>query len=168
MIQVDADALKKQFMVDIDVEVRDANPTLVKLFYGRLRELDRVEVEASGHSEMAAIWWSYRRSHYCKVGLVNGKVAAIWGVGGSLLGGTGLAWLLTTPEMEKVATSTIVQIGRSEVASMMALYPTLENNILQRYKKAIRLLMLLGFEIVGFPVKIGNEHFVKMRASLEG
>ena len=111
-----------------------------------MRDADKSEIEAAGLRPGQALWHSYRHSFFSRTALVGKDVAAIWGLGGSPMGRIGNPWLLTAPPVEKVK-HTFIRKGRSEVAEMLTICPTLIGVVDAKYLKAIRLLEMLGFEM---------------------
>lgn len=113
---------------------------------GNLRAADLSEVEAAGMTGQRALWRSYRAAYYSATALVDGEVAAIWGVGGSPLSRVGRPWLLTSPVVER-ARFAMLHVGRAEVGKMLAIYPEMRGFVDSRYKGALRLLQRLGFDL---------------------
>lgn len=111
-----------------------------------MRDNDRLEITCMGLSVKRALFESYRNSGVRKTALIDGKVGAMWGVGGNFLSGKGTPWLLTTGEIEKLPIA-FVKEARKEVRKMLMIYPHLENHVLASYHKAVGLLALLGFQI---------------------
>ena len=117
-----------------------------------MREADRSEIAGLGVTVRTALWKAYRNSPICRTAIIDGQVAAMWGVcvglrgGISLLGREGVPWLHTTAAVEKLPVS-FVKAGKAELAAMVALYPRLESFVAAEYVAAIRFLRILGFEI---------------------
>lgn len=112
-----------------------------------LRENDEKEIMGFGFSNRRVLWQSYRQSIFSRTALIDGKVAAIWGVGGVLMGDTGRPWLLTSPESLKVSPLRFARIYRREVQKMLKLFPNLENFVDSTYNQAVRLLEIVGFKL---------------------
>lgn len=132
-----------------------------------MREKDKEEIQAVGISVDKSLWYNFKKGIMNRTALVDGKVAAMWGCGGSWLGAKAAPWLLTSPEIYKVNPLRVARIYQKEVYNMLKFFPTLENYALASYNQAIRLLMIAGFEI-GEPEKIRNGTFRKftMRAKV--
>lgn len=137
----------------MSVEIVDTNRYHLLALRGRLRAGDCLEIAATGASQARAIWRSYRASVVSRTGIVDGKVAAVWGCAGPVLGGVGEPWLLTAPEVERVPLRFVRQ-GREELARMLSLYPVLQNYVAADYKQACRFLEVLGFTL-GEPIACG-------------
>ena len=104
-----------------------------------LRGADRSEVESAGMTGQRALWRSWRAAYYSATALVDGEVAAIWGVGGSPVGRVGRPWLLTSPAVENARVA-ILRVGRAEVGKMLCIYPEMRGFVDSRYQGALRLL----------------------------
>lgn len=113
---------------------------------GRLRAGDAAELQAAGIPPGRALWRSYRASVFSRVALVDGEIAAAWGMGGSPFGRIGRPWLLTAPPVER-APLAVLRVGRQEVALMLAVCPELRGVVDAAYGRAIRFLVALGFGI---------------------
>lgn len=116
-----------------------------------MRPADRCEIAGLGVTVRKALWRAYRNSPVCKTALVDGQVAAMWGVcvglhAAYLPNGAKVPWLHTTSMVEKLPVS-FVKIAKTELAAMIALYPRLESYVAAEYAGAIGLLKLLGFTI---------------------
>lgn len=110
-----------------------------------LREGDRAELAVAKLSPTKAIWRCFRHSLYCKTVLVDGELAAMWGVGGTILG-VGEVWLMTTKVIETIP-FTFIREARKEVAYMNSLFPSLIGITSCDYKSAIKFVQLLGFKM---------------------
>ena len=125
-----------------------------------IRPADRQEIESFGYTCGKALWRSFKRSLITKTGLIDGKVGAIWGCGGTILGYTGQPWLLTSSEVYKIPPRKFVQIYRYEIEELLQDFPKLENYVSASYDESIRLLKMVGFTI-GEPEKFGKGIFRK-------
>jgi hypothetical protein len=101
-----------------------------------------------------------------KVAVVDGEVAAIWGMGGDILSDTGIPWLLTTAAIERMPVTFIKQ-ARIELARMLARKRRLENHVLAEYSQAVRLLEVLGFTLAD-PAPVGRNRVLFRRFWIEG
>lgn len=127
------------------VELVAASREHIAALIPRMRQKDCEEALNAGITVERAVWRSYRGSVFAKVALVNGEIAAVWGVCGTL-GRTGQPWLFTTPVVER-AKMHFVRIMRQEVKEMLVLYPRLLGLVDDAYAGAIRLLGAVGFKI---------------------
>jgi hypothetical protein len=78
--------------------------------------------------------------------LIDGEPAVVGGVVGSVLGGEGMPWLLTTAAVERAPVA-FVREARRNVQQALVAYPSLANYVHAPYKRAIGFLLLLGFAI---------------------
>lgn len=131
-----------------------------------LRGDDRREIEALGMTAAKGLWQAYRQSLITKTALIDGKVGAVWGLGGNALGDVGRPWLMTSVEAVKISPISFARIYRAEARQMLSLFPNLVNYVWQEHKPAIRMLEICGFTI-GKPLKLGNGMFLEfsMRAA---
>lgn len=133
--------------------IEEARPHHLRLLEPVLRTEDRLELEATGFSPMRCLWRSWKGAVIRQAAFVDDEIACVWGVGGSLLGGHGSPWLLTSPAIER-ASLAFVREARGEVARMLDIFPVLANFVPARYLKATRFLTLLGFTLDD-PVPLG-------------
>lgn len=131
----------------------------------KLRHEDLQEMLAMGYPHRI-LWRSYKHSFMTKTAFIDGDIAAIWGVGGSPLGGEGKPWLVTTEVVNKVSPLAFARIYQDEVIRMINIFPRLANYVDASYTKAIRLLDIVGFSL-GEPEPMGKngEMFIKFEMS---
>lgn len=114
-----------------------------------LRAADVDEVRAaSGLSPADALRRSFDLSTHVWVARDRlGLPIALWGVGPlSLVLGKGCPWLLASAAFDDYGRD-IARLSRRLLASVRAIYPSLENRVDARHLKAIRWLAWLGFTI---------------------
>jgi len=134
------------------VEVVRAEVGHIYQLAGRLRANDEAEVRGLGHSPKRALYRGYRNSVLCRSALIDGRCAAMWGIGigrvpgASLLGRVATPWLLTAADVEAVPHA-YVRIGKTELAAMKALFPQLVGYVAADYAAAIRFLTMIGFTV---------------------
>lgn len=129
------------------LDIVAALPEHVRALSHNMREADRHEITCMGLAVHKTLWHSYKFSLMRKTAILDGEVAAMWGCGGMFLGDVGEPWLLTSPIAERVHPLTFVRIYRKEVEIMLKKFPRLVNIVDASYSKAIRLLMLVGFQL---------------------
>ncbi len=142
------------------VIITDTVPEHVMELKDTIREADKKEIEGFGYSYKKGLWRSFKTGLTAKTALIDGRVAAIWGVGGTFLGDTGIPWLLTSEEVYKVSPLKFTRIYQKEVYKMLNLFPRLENYCASEYTQALRLLEICGFTL-GQPEKIEKGMYVK-------
>ena len=113
-----------------------------------IRQADRNEVMASaGRTVEDLLGRSVEQAELVWAGLVNDKVACIFGVtGASLLSETGIPWMIGTHLVEQHAKA-FLRRNRLIVATMLVRYPHLKNYVDARNTKAIEWLRWLGFSL---------------------
>lgn len=85
---------------------------------------------------------------------MDGNVAAMWGLGGTIVGQVGQPYLITGVECEKVSPFAFARVYKQEVELMKTMFPTLENYVDSRYKGAVRMLKIAGFQLSEEPVQV--------------
>lgn len=120
-----------------------------------IREADRREIESFGFTCAKGLWRSYKHGLMNRTGLIDGKVGAVWGVGGTYMGEVGQPWLMTSHEVHKISALRFARIYQIEVRKMLQYFPILMNYVDANYPEAIRLLGIAGFE-VGEPEEMGR------------
>lgn len=130
-----------------NIEIFPTTPQHMLELRTTLREEDASEICKFGLPIRRALYRSFRNSIFTRTALVDGKVAASWGLCGVLLGESGHPWLLTGTECDKVSPLTFARIYKREVQEMLTHFPVLENWVDNGYYKSIRLLSLIGFTL---------------------
>lgn len=133
----------------------------------KLRAEDVAEIAGLGGNVRKALWRGFRTSIWCRVASVDGELAAIWGLcvagrpGIGPLAGKAVPWLLTTDAIERIPVA-FVRHARREVAAMRQLYPALENHVAADYRRAVKFLRLIGFDVdAPEPVGVGGALFCR-------
>lgn len=139
----------------VEVEITPTTAVHIRELTETIREGDKKEITSYGYTCAKGLWRSYKRGLSNKTALIEGRVAAVWGVGGAYLGEEGAPWLLTSCEVKKISPLRFARIYQREVKEMLKLFPKLANYVDANYPEAIRLLQIVGFE-VGEPMKYGR------------
>lgn len=111
-----------------------------------------------GLTPLKALWCSYRQSIICKSALIDGKLAAIWGVSGNMFSEIGKPWLVLTPETQEYPMRVWFRY-RKEISKMLEMFPILEEFVPESNEKSIRMLEIMGFKISKNTIKVGDEVF---------
>lgn len=111
-----------------------------------LRDADRNEVEALGIEPRAGIRKSFRHAILRKTYYVDGEIAAMSGLCGSMLGDVGDPYLMTSLLVERVPVS-FVKLARIGIEEMLQHKSRLENYVIAEYRGACRLIEVLGFTL---------------------
>jgi hypothetical protein len=133
-------------MAEHHYEILPASIEHLRELAANLRKDDADELVATGVTVRKALWRGYRRSLWCQTALIDGQVAAVWGLNASPLGRHGVPWLLTSPAIELMPVA-FLREAKKEVARMLRFSSCLENRVLATYGGAVRLLECLGFTI---------------------
>lgn len=157
MVVAQMDVIEKREPV---IEIVPTETRHIRELQRTIREKDRKEIENYGFTCNKGLWRSYKTGLRNMTALFDGKVAAVWGVGGSYMGGTGQPWLLTSDEVYKISPLKFTRIYQKEVYKMLELFPYLMNYVDAGYNEAVRLLQIVGFEL-GEPEKLGNGMYRK-------
>ncbi len=114
----------------------------------RMREADKAEIWAASHAEpYHALKTGLEQSPLCWSGLVDGAPVCMFGVAPlTLLGGTGIVWMLGTDDVQEHARA-FLRRNKSFIAQMMGRFYRLENWVDARNTLSIRWLRWLGFVI---------------------
>lgn len=137
------------------INIIPSEPKHIRMMAEFLRDADKREIEAIGLSAYQGVRRSVRGSLIAKAIFVDGELAALFGVGGNILGDIGEPWLVTSPACEKVSPLLFVKVYQKEVLKMLRLFPCLANYVDASYSKAIKLLENSGFK-VDEPEELGN------------
>lgn len=125
--------------------VRDSVVTDIYALASRLRTEDESEITGLlAKSPRVALRASYRHAILRRTALIDGEIAAMWGLGGAMLSDIGTPWLMTTPLVERVPV-TFLKVGRAQLAEMLMHRRFLSNYVLATYRGAVRFLEVLGF-----------------------
>lgn len=130
----------------VSCEIINAEKEHLNLLLSNMRRMDIDECKAGGLSPGRALKQSFRSSYYARTAFFDGKVAAMWGLSGSVASPIAYAWSLTTPEAEK-APFTFARRARKELDLALSIKPIITACIWTEYKQAIRFFELLGFRI---------------------
>ena len=129
-----------------------------------MREQDAHEAISLGYNPADLLLISYQSSLMRKTALVNGSVAACWGVCGMPIGFVGRPWLVTSDEVYKESPFAYAMIYKDEVRRMAEVFPVLENYVETSYTQSVRLLKLIGFTMEDpIPLGVNGEQFTKFR-----
>lgn len=138
-----------------EINIVNAEPWHVSELRNNLRTEDANEILRFGVSIERALWCSYKRAVIRKTAFIDGKIAAMWGVGGTFMGRTGVPWLMTTPEVKNISPLRFARIYQEETKNMRKMFLRLENYVDLEYNSAIRLLDIIGFT-VDKPQRVGT------------
>ena len=132
----------------IDAQIVPATAAHIEEILARVRQADVEEFLATnGWGPRRVMEFGLKTSTFSCAGLINGRVITIFGVApGSMIGGTGIPWLVGTDDLEKYQ-RTFLRRCRKVVNAMLTVYPYLENYVDARNHVAKTWLKWLGFEL---------------------
>lgn len=129
-----------------------------------MREIDRAECRASGHSPWGALTEAQDMSVLCWTGEVDGWPHAMFGVAPvSVLGGVGAPWFLGSDTARK-AQRQFLREAPKYLARIEAVFPKLEGYVSTRNHSAKRWLARMGFQVENEYQVLNSEpmaHFTK-------
>ena len=129
----------------------------VRRIANRMREDDRIECEAFGHSPVEALRLGLLGSNWALTGMQDGPQAMMGVAPVNALEGIGRPWMLGTDAIYGCARS-LLSDGPAVIALMHRRYRRLENVVSERNERAIRMLKRWGFEIGG-KLEVGGVMF---------
>ena len=131
----------------MDVEIREVTDDDQRALLNGMRDADRAEIEATTPLSLEdAIRQTVSLSTDSRVGLIDGKVAALWGAAPiSLANAHGAPWMLSTTVIEKHP-FVFLRRCKAQFRQVQGPYQLLENHVDVRNRVAIHWLKWLGFE----------------------
>lgn len=142
------------------VELVAAHPRHIASIASRMRDVDKIETAALGHTPKQALRAGLSQSLWALTALVDGKPEAMLGVvAESMVESAGTPWLLGTDAVYERGRDMLVK-GRDVVALMLNTFSRLGNLVSADNDAAIRLLRRWGFSVEGGPVHIGGVSFL--------
>lgn len=96
---------------------------------------------------------SYKNAMCRRTAFVDGQIAAMWGLCGTLMGDIGYPYLMTSAAVERVPIR-MVKEARNGIAEMLAIKRRLSGHVAASYTQACNFLELLGFTL-GQPQPMG-------------
>lgn len=142
------------------IEIIDSTTSHVRELRKTLRDNDKLEATRVGLDPFKAIFIAYTRAVFRKTVLVNGRVAAMYGVVGTPLGLVGMPYLITGTVSEEVSPLTFARVYKQGVEEMSSIFSVLENYVDASYLGAVRLLKISGFSL-SEPVQINGFDFLR-------
>lgn len=129
------------------VTIREPQELDVERVATIMREIDRAECRAAGHSPWAALTEARDMSVLCWTGEVDGWPHAMFGVAPvSVMGGVGAPWFLGSDTARK-AQRQFLRGAPKYLARIEAVFPKLEGYVSTRNHSAKRWLARMGFQV---------------------
>ena len=138
------------------IEVVPALPRHVNTIAKRMRNIDVLECQFSGHTPKEALRTGLLGSTIAWTVVIDGRPEAMMGATPiNFLEGKGRAWLLMTDVAQRHAV-TLVRLGRLYTDALHRHYPILENWVHAENTTAIRWLTRLGYAVGSVDVIRGH------------
>lgn len=126
-----------------------------------MRDMDRMECAALGHSPDEALRIGLSRSMWAMTALVDDKPVAMLGVAPrSMIEGVGVPWMLGSDAIYAGARE-LVRYGPAIIATMEGTFPRLVNMVAAQNERAIRFIRHWGWRISSQRVAVGGVDFVE-------
>jgi hypothetical protein len=137
------------------VEIRPALEEDAATIMQELREIDRESIELLGVSGKPALEQEIVRANRAFTGLVDGKIAVVWGVTSpSLLSNTGFAWMVTSKHADSVP-FIFARHSKLELDRLLVDIPVILGNCFAANTRSLKWLRWLGADIAGLKVLKG-------------
>jgi len=122
----------------------------------KIRKGQRIGLSGLGYNIHRELYKFYLQSAYCKACLVDGRLAALWGVIGTLASNRGFVWMTVTEEAMKYPVK-MVKETRRQLEIISETYGKLETILLDSDDVAKNFAKFMGFEIgrIGYYVPDG-------------
>jgi hypothetical protein len=118
-----------------------------------MRAEDRDEVESAGFTVRHLLHSLYQDSTLRRAALVDGELAAVWGLQGVMASDVGYPWLFTSAVVERVPFA-YFRVARAEIERMLVTKRTLISHCTASYLRSARTFQMLGFTL-GVPDEFG-------------
>ncbi len=141
-------------------EIRPATLADIRVLARTLRPMDRAEIEGTGLCVRHTLQWLWRESLWKRCATVDGEVAAVWGVQGSVLDMDVSPWAFTAPAIEH-AKLAFYRETRREIAEILTIHRRMSCLVLDEYEGAIRFFGAMGFRF-GEPETVGGAKYRRM------
>ena len=143
------------------VRLVPASPAHVGRVANGLREIDRLEVEARGHSAKQSLRLALRASVWAATVFIDDRPHAMLGVTPvSIIADRGCPWFLGSDAVLDHARS-FLTVGPVVIERMHRSFARLENSVSRDNTKAIRLLRRWGFDLAEEPHIVGGVEFLR-------
>jgi len=130
----------------VEITIVETVPVHLRLMASAMSGDCTAVAENMGYTPLKALWQSYRNSLICRTAFIESRIAAIWGISGTIFGDVGHPWLIMTPETQKHPMRVAFRY-RKELNNMLNMFPILEEFVPCDNNQSIRLLELMGFKV---------------------
>lgn len=116
----------------------------VRPMAAQLRAAACITLQGFGLRPREALRRAYVASPHCRTALMDGKPIAMWGVKNTMLGNTGVVWLVLSEAVTHMPVA-VVKEARAELAAVMERLDEIAITVLPDDEAAIRFAVYLGF-----------------------
>lgn len=128
------------------IEIVQSKPEHLIALSDNIRQKDRIESLRLGVEPLKALTQCFKYAIVRKTILIDGKVAAVFGVTGNLFANQNTLYLATSNTVKQVSSLTFVRTYIQELDKLKAAFEKLVCYVDAEYYEAIKLLELVGFE----------------------
>lgn len=120
-------------------------------------------IEELGVSTHHSLRETFESSAYRKSLMIDGELAAMGGVAGSLCSSRGQIWFALT-ERARCYPLTVARVAKQQITEVMRTKRELDTVIIPNDKTSLRFVTFLGFELAhNVPITMGRGHVIAMR-----
>lgn len=130
----------------LDVVITEAKMRHAGPMIRRLRREHALAFAAIGLNSHQELRNTMAASSYRRAGFLNGELAALWGVTGSLLSATGFVWLCLSNEAARHP-MLILRGAKRQLDEIMETKTELATTVLRDDEAALRFCVYLGFHV---------------------
>lgn len=138
-----------------EVEIMNTVPAHIREMASAMHHQTAETALRLGEEPKKLLWRSYKQSIICKTVFINGKIGAVFGISGILLGEIGRPWLVMSDEVNDYPLK-VAFVYRQELKKMQKMFPCLEEYVDASNTKAIRMLELVGFKVSKNEIPLGG------------
>ena len=129
------------------LNIRDVEPMDVERLSVAMRQIDRDECRAMGHTPWQALFEAKQHSALCWTGAVNDRPEAMFGVvSGSAVTGLGHPWFLGS-DIARRQQRAFLQLAPQYIERIEAVFPRLDGYVSTRNVASLRWLRYMGFKL---------------------
>lgn len=129
---------------DLTYDIVPARALHIRPMARQLRAAACITLQGFGLNAREALRRAFIASPYCRTAVADGKPIAMWGVKHTVLGDTGVVWLVLSDAVTKMPVA-IVREARIELARVMAQLDEVAITVLPDDEAAVRFAVFLGF-----------------------
>ena len=140
-----------------EITIIDTTSAHIREMVSVMQQQTKDIAESMGYEPKKLLWYSYKQSIVCKTVFIKGKIAAIFGISGTLYGNVGQPWLIMTDEVNDYPFK-VAFAYKKELEKFQNMFPILEDYVDETNTKAIRMLELMKFNVSKNTIAVGNSN----------